>query len=106
MDAKQHAEFTGAPADIDPEAGGAFSCHAGHVLGRYVELIPNQRIVQAWRIKDWLEGVYSVVRIDLIEQGSETKLILEHTAVPDDKRAHIETGWHLKYWEPLRKYVE
>lgn len=105
MDAKQHAEFTGAPAEIDSKAGGAFSCHAGHVLGRYVELIPNQRIVMAWRIKDWDEGVYSIVRIELKDQGEETLLVLQHTAVPDDKLPHIETGWHSKYWEPLKKYL-
>jgi hypothetical protein len=48
LDAKRFSEFTGgAPAAIASEAGGAFSSFNGMITGRNVELIPNQRIVQA-----------------------------------------------------------
>jgi activator of HSP90 ATPase len=57
LDAKRFSEFTGgAPAAIASEAGGAFSCFNGMITGRNVELIPNQRIVQAWRAGNWPEG--------------------------------------------------
>ncbi len=78
MNDKEHGEFTGRPAKISRDVGGAFSCHGGHVVGRNVELVPNKRIVQAWRIGDWDDGVYSIVRFELKEQGSETRLILDH----------------------------
>jgi activator of HSP90 ATPase len=45
----QFAAFTGMPATIDPKAGGAFSTFGGLVVGRNVETLPSQRIVQAWR---------------------------------------------------------
>ncbi len=102
---KEHGEFTGAPAKISGDVGGAFSCHGGMVVGRNVELIPNKRIVQAWRIGDWDEGVYSIVRIELKEQGSQTRLILDHTGLPEGKGEHLEGGWHKMYWEPLRSYL-
>jgi uncharacterized protein YndB with AHSA1/START domain len=55
LSSKDFAAFTGAPAEIDPKPGGAFSLFGGMVVGRNVELVPNQRIVQAWRVvADWL----------------------------------------------------
>ncbi len=102
---KEHGEFTGAPAKISGDVGGAFSCHGGMVVGRNVELIPNKRIVQAWRIGDWDEGVYSIVRIELKEQGSQTRLILDHTGFPEGKGEHLEGGWHKMYWGPLQSYL-
>ncbi len=65
MSAKEFAEVTGAPADIAKDEGGAFSCFGGQVVGRHIELIPNQRIVQGWRVGPWAESVYSIVRFDI-----------------------------------------
>ncbi len=105
MNDKEHGEFTGGPAKISRDVGGAFSCHGGMVVGRNVELIPNKRIVQAWRIGDWDDGVYSIVRFELKEQGSETQLILDHSGFPEGAGEHLEGGWHKMYWEPLRSYL-
>jgi uncharacterized protein YndB with AHSA1/START domain len=50
LDSKQFSEFSGgAPAEISCDPGGPLSCFGGMITGRNVELIPNQRIVQAWR---------------------------------------------------------
>ncbi len=49
VDAKHFAEFSGMPATIDANAGGAISMFGGLIQGRNIELVPNQRIVQAWR---------------------------------------------------------
>ena len=62
MDSSKHAEFTAnGAADISSESGGAFSCHGGVILGRNVDLVANRRIVQAWHVADWDEGVFSLV---------------------------------------------
>ena len=47
LDSKQFAAFTGMPAEIDPKPGGALKIFGGLVVARNIELIPNQRIVQA-----------------------------------------------------------
>jgi activator of HSP90 ATPase len=106
LDAKQFSAFTGgAPAEIDSKAGGAFSCFGGMITGRNVELMPNQRIVQAWRAGNWPEGVYSIVKFELDARGSETRLTLDHSAFPEGNAEHLESGWHKMYWEPLKKYL-
>src|SRR5689334_2052830 len=87
LDARQFSAFTGLPAEIEPKAGGAFSCFGGIITGRTVELVPNKRIVQAWRVKIWPEGVYSIVSFALEPKGSGTRLILTHDGFPEPMRA-------------------
>jgi activator of HSP90 ATPase len=105
LDSKQFAAFTGAPADIHSEVGGAFSCFNGVISGRNIELVPNHRIVQAWRVSGWPAGVYSVVKFELKAQGSGTKIILDHSGFPEGTREHLDAGWKPRYWTPLQKYL-
>ena len=94
-----------APTEISREVGGAFSIFGGHIVGRHVELVPNERIVQAWRVVDWDPGVYSIAKFELIEQGSATKLVLDHAGFPGAQGQHLADGWKANYWEPLEKYL-
>jgi len=105
LDAQQFGEFTGLAAEIGHEAGGSFSCFGGYISGRNIELIPNKRIVQAWRSKDWEDGVYSIVRFELEGRGSETRLVMDHSGFPEGQKEHLESGWPKNYWEPLRKHL-
>jgi activator of HSP90 ATPase len=105
LDSKQFSAFTGLPAEIDPKAGGAFSMFGGMIVGRNVELIPSQRIVQAWRPASWDSGVYSIVKFELKREGSETRVVLDHTGFPEGKFEGLDSGWHERYWEPLKKFL-
>jgi uncharacterized protein YndB with AHSA1/START domain len=107
MDSAEHAKFTGAPAQISADAGGAFSAYGGKVQGRNVELVPDTRIVQAWRPADWPEGVYTIARFELRNEGGKTRLVFDQEGIPSaDAVTHLEGGWSRMYWEPLRKYLE
>jgi uncharacterized protein YndB with AHSA1/START domain len=90
---------------IAREAGGAFALFGGHIVGRQIELVPPQRIVQAWRPADWEPGVFSVVRFELLEQGRGTHLVFDHTGFPKGQGEHLAQGWKMNYWEPLEKYL-
>jgi len=105
MDSKRHSEFTGGPAEIENKVGGAMSCHGGFVTGVNIDLKKDQRIVQAWRGKDWAEGVYSVATFALEKEGNKTKLSFTQHGIPDDQVEHISKGWYSHYWEPLAKYL-
>ena len=105
LDQVQHASFTGGPAEISRDIGGAFSCHGGQIVGRNIELDPNKRIVQAWRVTAWPEGVYSVVKFEIEPVGTGTRLTLDHTGVPGDGRDAVADGWKSRYWEPLTDYL-
>jgi len=105
LDSKQFAAATGMPAEIDPKAGGTFSTFKGLIVGRNVELVPNQRIVQAWRPTHWDPGVYSLVKFELKGQGTQTTIVLDHTGFPEGNFRHLDSGWYIRYWEPLKKFL-
>ncbi len=105
LDERQFSAFNGAPAQIQREAGGAFKLVGGWVTGRNVEVMTNQRIVQAWRLETWTPGVYSIVRIELTAKGSGTCVVLNQKAFPPENREDLN-GWSRMYWDPLRKYLD
>ena len=93
------------PAQIGRAAGDSFSLFGGHIVGRHLELVPGQRLVQAWRVVDWAPGIYSIAKFDLVEHGSQTTIVFDHTGFPKGKAEHLAEGWRLNYWDPLTKYL-
>jgi activator of HSP90 ATPase len=105
LDAKQFSAFTKDTAEIQPQPGGTFKLFGGRIEGRNVELVPNQRIVQAWRPASWSAGTYTIVRFELVARGAGTRIVLDHAGFPEDNWEHFNEGWPLRYWEPLHKYL-
>jgi activator of HSP90 ATPase len=99
VDARAH------PAVIDRQPGGAFSLFGGYVSGRQIELVPNQRVVQAWRSASWGSGLFSIAHFEFSTQGASTKLVFDHLGFPAGTAEHLAAGWHANYWEPLQKFL-
>jgi activator of HSP90 ATPase len=105
LDSKQFTAFSGMPAQIDAKPGGAFSMFGGMIVGRNIELVENQRIVQAWRPASWDAGVYSIVRFEVRPKGTGSALAFDHIGFPAGDYDHLDEGWHGHYWEPLKKFL-
>jgi len=104
LDSKEFAELSGMPAEIEGVAGGAFAMFGKVIYGRNVELIPNERVIQAWGDTGWGSGVYSIARFELKKQGSGTRVVLDHTGFPEGSYDRLYVGWKGHYWEPMQKY--
>jgi activator of HSP90 ATPase len=105
LDSKQFAAFSGMPAEIDAKPGGTFKMFHAMIEGRNVELVDNQRIVQAWRPASWAPGVYSIAHFELKAQGGGCKLVFDHTGFAAGLADHLDSGWQEHYWEPLKKFL-
>lgn len=108
-DGETFAAATGASARLEAREGTTFSLFDDRVEGRQIELVPGQRVVQAWRFGDahpdvWEPGVYSIVRFTLTAQGSRTQFVVEHDAIPTEWCEHIESGYPIFYAEPMARY--
>jgi uncharacterized protein YndB with AHSA1/START domain len=44
------------PTAISPHVGGTFALFGGYIVGRHIELVANELIVQAWRVGSWDRG--------------------------------------------------
>ena len=93
------------PTQISRETGGAFSLFGGYISGRHIELVPGERIVQAWRTAKWNPGDYSIVTFRFTAKGSATQLVFDHRGFPAGEAKSLAKGWHINYWEPLQKYL-
>ncbi len=93
------------PTRLSPTVGGAFTLFGGYIVGRQIELVPGERIVQIWRVQGWPKGVYSIARFELLDQGGSTRLVFDHTAFPRGQAEHLASGWQEHYWEPLARYL-
>jgi activator of HSP90 ATPase len=102
---EQFAAFSGRPARIDAQEGGAFTLFEGWIVGRNIELIPGERVVQAWRPTHWNAGIYSIARFELKTVGRATKIIFDHTGFPEGDYDSLLSGWNGHYWDPLAKFL-
>jgi len=103
---KSFPNFTDKSATINPVVGGTFSLFDGHIIGRILELVPDHRIVDAWRVVDWPAGAYSIATFDIKPKGSGTSLSFDHVGFPDGLKEHLAEGWQQHYWDALNKYFQ
>jgi activator of HSP90 ATPase len=94
-----------APTAISGHVGGAFTLFDGYIVGRHIELVPDQLIVQAWRVLSWDRGIYSIARFELVEQGSGTRIVFDHTGFPKGAGEHLAAGWKEHYWDAINKVI-
>jgi activator of HSP90 ATPase len=91
------------PTGLDARPGGAFAFFGGYITGFNVELVPDTRLVQAWRAGSWSPGQFSIAHFVLEAKGDSTLLIFDHTGFPKAEAEHLASGWHDNYWRPMAK---
>jgi uncharacterized protein YndB with AHSA1/START domain len=105
LDSVGHSEMTGGEATMSDEVGAEVSAWDGYISGRNLELIPGERIVQAWRTGEFGdEHEDSIITVVLQEIDEGTLLTLEHSNVPDEHKGYEEGGWQSNYFEPMIAY--
>ncbi len=91
-DAQALSALSGKGGAIGRAAGEEFTAFDGNVTGRQIELVPDERIVQAWRFPVWAEGTYSIVRFTLTPQNGQTRLVIDGHGEPVDWRDRATRG--------------
>ena len=107
MDSAKHASLSGERAVIAREPGGAFTAWGDHISGFNLALKPGEKIVQAWRAKDWWPDHFSVVTFDLRGTGNgSTELRFTQIGVPPHRFEGHSRGWIETYWQPMQEMFE
>jgi uncharacterized protein YndB with AHSA1/START domain len=98
-DPNEYVRWKGRLAQLDPRAGGDFRVDfpedKGTVLGEFVEVVPNRRVVftWGWQSSEIVPPGSSTVEIDLEPEGSGTRLRLVHRGLPEGAIAEHAEGW-------------
>lgn len=105
LNSREHGEFTGGSANIEPKVGGAFTAWDGYISGRTRELEPFARIIQSWRTTEFPKASPdSQLEVLLGEAKGGTKIALIHTGIPDGQAAEYKKGWEDYYFKPMKEY--
>lgn len=105
-DSKKHSAVTGGMATISRKIGGTFSVRGNEVTGINVDLVPGQRIVQAWRHRRFPEGIFSMAAVTLTPTADGgTQLVLTHRGVPKELIPETELAWREQYWSRIKAYL-
>jgi len=106
-DSKLRSTVTGQKAKVSRNVGGSFSSDNGRVTGVNVDLVPGKRIVQAWRRRDFPEGVFSMAAVTLAPTPSGgTELVLTHRGVPKALIPDTEKQWRDLYWARIKQWID
>jgi activator of HSP90 ATPase len=106
LDSKKHSAFTGGgKAKIDPKVKGKFTAWEDYISGTNLELIPNKKIVQAWRTTEFpAKHPDSILEVILEPAAKGTKVTLVHSEIPEGQSADYKKGWKDFYLTPMKKY--
>jgi uncharacterized protein YndB with AHSA1/START domain len=102
-----HGAMTGAKAKASKKVGAAFSAWDGYIVGKNIELVPGNRIVQSWRTSEFgPDDPDSTITIALTPDEAGARLTLSHKGAPDGQTAYETEGWRKFYFEPMKAYFE
>ena len=106
LSSKDFAAFTGAPAEIDPKPGGAFSLFGGQWSDETSNWFPTSA--------SYKPGASSPTSPTASTPWSssnsnpetpQTSVILDQTGFAEGDFDHLSVGWHSHYWEPLKIFL-
>jgi uncharacterized protein YndB with AHSA1/START domain len=98
-DEREYVKWKGERADLDARPGGMFRVIFANktdiVAGRFVELVPQQRVVftWGWEGNEHVPPGSSTVEIELERAGSGTRVRLVHRDLPVPAIARHAEGW-------------
>ena len=104
LDPDGHTAMTGAEAAGSGAVGGEFTAWDGYISAKTLELVPNRRIVQAWRTSEFsAEDPDSrlTVEFDPVEGG--TRVTLHHSEIASGAE-NYQQGWEDYYFAPMRAH--
>ncbi|GAB1598176.1 activator of 90 kDa heat shock protein ATPase homolog 1-like [Argonauta hians] len=95
--------FSGGEVICKSEELGEFSLYSGFVTGKFIETVPNKKVIQKWRLKSWPKDHFSQVTLEFEEKGDSTMLHLIQTGIPQKEYDSTREGWNQNYWARIRQ---
>ena len=86
----------------DCKKGGFFSLLSDNVTGRFLDIVPYERVDMLWRFKSWPSDHYSHVSLTFHEETDQTKLVIQQTGVPAQFYDNTKVDLHGNILDLLR----
>jgi activator of HSP90 ATPase len=104
LDANLLSKLTGMKAELDNKQGGLFTAWDKKCSGYYTFLAPGARIVQAWTHKEFQEGQFSTVILDIESTEHGCRISFNHIGVPEAAAGWLTETWRNDFWTPVQEH--
>jgi activator of HSP90 ATPase len=106
LDSYEHSQMTGSPAQVMPQEGAEFTAWDGYISGKNVELVPPNRICQAWRTSEFADSdPDSLLEVIMEPTDGGTRVTIRHSNLPSDSEQYVQ-GWVDYYFAPMKVFFE
>lgn len=106
-DPQRIAAFTRAPPKVFEGAkkGGKYELFGGNVSGEYLELEPNKKVVQSWRLAQWPAGHFSKLHIEFDQNDVDHVTVMRVTwnGVPVGQEEPTKRNWSEYYIRSIKQ---
>ncbi|CAF3421656.1 unnamed protein product [Rotaria socialis] len=89
-------------SQYDCRKGGFFSLFSDNITGRFLDIVPYDRIDILWRFKSWPSDHYSHVSLSFHDDTDQTKIFIQQTGVPSQFYDNTMQGWKHFYFESIK----
>ncbi|EPX75094.1 chaperone activator Aha1 [Schizosaccharomyces octosporus yFS286] len=102
LDPARVAAWSRAPPQLDVRPQGPFSLFHGNVVGRFLVLEQNKRIVQTWRLSAWPTGHYAEISFSFDQADTYTTLRMVMKGVPIGEEETVQNNIQNYYIRPIK----
>lgn len=85
-----------------PKEGSAFTLFGGLISGKFTKLVPNERVVQLWRLEDWKKGHYATLDITLEQGLGETLMVVKWLGIPVGEEDRVRGNFEDYYIRSIK----
>ncbi len=105
LDSEKHSAFTNSKVKIERKVDSNFIAGDGAITGTNKLLHMNKRIVQTWRSTEFPEeSEDSLVEITFEKVDKGTKVIINHSNLPEGTGKDYRKSWKDNYFKPMKEY--
>ncbi|KAL1919857.1 uncharacterized protein VTP21DRAFT_1788 [Calcarisporiella thermophila] len=89
-------------AKVERKVGGEIRLFDGNVTGEILELVPDKKIIQKWRMSTWPADHFSTVYITFDQASDHLTLHVRQEGVPVGEDDVLRRNWHGYYWNSIK----
>lgn len=86
-----------------PAPGSEYKLFGGSVEGQFLELVPDKRIVQLWRLLAWKAGHFAKFDITFDQGHGETKMHVDFSGIPIGEEEVVLDNFKSRYVDSIKR---
>lgn len=102
LDPQRVSAWSRSNAQIQASEGSEFLLFGGSISGQILQLVPNERIRQSWRLDSWRSGHFAELDIQLKQGAGETTMVVKWSGIPIGEEDRVRGNFEDYYVRAIK----